>query len=857
MTDNLLDDYLKLVIALRPSLRASWPLNFSILTNIQFVPFGPHEHGPTLFGSEFNSGWYFNYDDASSAQPPEVLAMFTGLLHWQDDNVQGSGLLLESFSYPAEMLSVTRPNIPSWMPKCKYVSYSYLDLNGIREALTAILDGLDPEVLDHLTAVTPQLADANSEQIAGWFSGELHNGVQLHFSIPVTVGTAIGRGAAVDGGHRTLLLRMMEKKTSSFYVNPGYYAHFLTDAGYYNKDDITDTALQEELLRAAPPLIGSGTILRVSKNAASPAFQSVKSAVDNAADGDLILIEDQGAYQASSVINIKKPLVIMGAAVGNAKADLLPDFPIMKGNKPNTARSNPAWATNAHGVLKISAIEEGVIQVANLKIQDGADRQGGGIFVDNCPRVWIENCIFTGNEAYAGGWLYEGFGGGIATRHAGIFVKDCNFRENRANCRGGAIGIFGYGWPIVSACIFHQNHAQRLNVTNPVSNSAFFARPDGGAIGIQMATPSDEEGFIRIGAVAGQFRNLDGFLSLTAKANQLRNEGHLIDTDISLLMDLWRGTIDEYWNQNDLEASRVQAVLLADNSFTNNSAEDDGGAIYATGLVKANCLNNLISGNQANGNGGGIRISTACDFTVNSGFVVANQSNAAKRGYTCLKKDGQWKYVWTTDAGGGIASRTSNLFLKNVQITGNQAHRFAGGGVFFTSTDDGELPIPIPGMSTNWNVIRDRLVQNRKGQPNPEFSIFDLIIDSCTITNNCCGGCLDTTETYPDPQDSPGSHCTGSVPNDSDERDVNHAKGGGIYVLRYSEEVAFPPIRVFISANTILTANTAAFSDEARELFVADLTKPTPNNPIKASNHLQRNGVGTLQTAFEYPEATP
>jgi predicted outer membrane repeat protein len=865
MNDNLLANYLETAVAMRPSLRASWPIDFSLLTNMQFTPFGPVV-GPLILGAEFNTGWFFTYDGPAGGQPPEIMAMFTGLLHWRADTGQGPGLLLESFNYPAEMLNVVRPEIPGWLPKCKYVEYSHLDLDGVREAVAAIVDGLEWDALANLEAAIPELAGASSDQIARWFSGELHNGAELHISIPIGVGTAIGRGADIGAGRKTLLVRLLEKQAAAFYLNPGYYAHFLSEAGYLDTDDVADATLRSELLQARPPLIGSGTIRRVSKNAAPPAFQSVRSAVDSAGDGDLILIEDQDTYQAASVINIQKPLVIMGSTSGNATDDPPPDFPVLKGSKPtNVPRGNPSWAQNAHGVLKMSNIDEGAVQLAALHVQDGADRQGGGVYADDCHRIWIENTIFTGNEAYAGGWLFEGFGGAIATRHAGIVVKGCAFRANRANCRGGAIGIFGYGWPIISGCTFHDNHALRLNITNAQRGRAFKERPDGGAIGIQMATPNDEQGFGRIGAVAEEFRNLESYPALFQKANQLHNQGHLTNDDLALLKNLWSGTIDEYWHQDDLEASRANAVLLAGNSFTNNTAQDDGGAIYATGLVKARCLNNLISGNQAGSNGGGIRISTACDFVVDGGQIVANQSNSAKTGYSCQKKDGEWKYVWTTNAGGGIASRTSNLVLRNVQITANLAHRFAGGGVFFTSTDDGALPIPISGMSTTWNVIRDRLVKNRAGQPNPEFFSFDLVIDSCTITNNCCGWCLGTTEIPPGPQ-NPGNHCTSPAPTNSDQRDVTHAKGGGVYVLRYSEETTsfgvtktseFPPIHVSIRANTTLTANTAVFSNSARELFITDLTRLAPNNPIKDSDDLDRDSVGLVQTGFEYPEVTP
>ena len=95
-----------------------------------------------------------------------------------------------------------------------------------------------------------------------------------------------------------------------------------------------------------------------------------------------------------------------------------------------------------------------MITIANLRFENGADRQGGGIFINEVHRVWIHNCAFTDNVAYAGGWLYEGFGGAICLRHAGILIDNCLFIDNEANGRGGALGVFGYGWPVIQKCRF-------------------------------------------------------------------------------------------------------------------------------------------------------------------------------------------------------------------------------------------------------------------------------------------------------------------------------------------------------------------------------------------------------------------
>ncbi len=227
-----------------------------------------------------------------------------------------------------------------------------------------------------------------------------------------------------------------------------------------------------------------------------------------------------------------------------------------------------------------------------------------------------------------------------------------------------------------------------------------------------------------------------GFFEAGGVVKDMVADGRLSSDDAALFYKLGTGDIESYWDLDDLNKSHASEVVIRHNTFVGNIAGDDGGAIYATGLVRGRCEDNTVTANAAGANGGGIRISTACDFVIERGDITGNQSNRHMIGYRCERdrKDDEWRFSWSVAAGGGIASRTSNLRLVNVQIAGNVAHRYAGGGVFFTSTDDGALPISVSGLGTDWNKIRDLLVRDpATGRARERFAKFRLEVEQCTI----------------------------------------------------------------------------------------------------------------------------
>ena len=651
---TILTSYLKQLPSLRPDLAVVWPLDFTRVTLTSVTVFGL-----SADQTAFHTGWSFEYAPPV-ATDGEIQAMFVGTIKWTASLDGGPALILESYNFATMMLPQFDlpglPKLPGWWPQCRFLLYDQLDWGRVRTALTNLVNNLSPVVRQQLEADQPVLTGATADQIVRWFLGESHQGQTVDFALPLVPGDVIGGGEDMPGGVRRARFRAKENLDDPFFLNLGFYANAFSQLGFLDGSAVPDASLLNSLLSHEVPLVASGTI----RSVAGGSGNSVQAAVQTAAPGDVILIADAGPYQAPSVIDIQKPLSLIGAIAGDALASSAPTLPIIRGNRPpDGQRHTTAWATAAHGALRVSnAVTgddgKGMITIANLRFENGADRQGGGIFINEVHRVWIHNCAFTDNVAYAGGWLYEGFGGAICLRHAGILIDNCLFIDNEANGRGGALGVFGYGWPVIQKCRFENNRAERLNIINPATSQPFFSRPDGGALAIQMATPNTEDRFAHIAAVAPAFEGLS-ITEAATMAQQMVNNGQLTTDDFILFKDLLFGRIDNYWDTDKLAASHESSVQLRENMFEGNISGDDGGAIYATGLVRGLCENNIITGNAAGSNGGGLRISTACDFLVEGGQIMNNQSNRNLWGYRCERdrKDNNWKYTWITYAGGG------------------------------------------------------------------------------------------------------------------------------------------------------------------------------------------------------------
>lgn len=828
-----------------PEMAASWPLAFDKIRLHRFEAFGLSGLAPPQFSTE----WVFAYHETDLSD--EVRAMFTGSLSWVHAD---AALQLESLHYPSDLINLVEEEWPAWMPVPRVIEYRRIDPVSVAAAIAALVQTFSTAQRSVLEAAHPHLAGLSPVQVANAFLAPAAGFPPNVVKLPVRRGDVLGKGELTGTG-RHLALRARERAGSSYFVNLAPLAGALNRMGFLPApavamaDGSAPDAVRQALLGASGPLIGSGTIRTVG--ATGGTHTSVRAAVQAAAAGDLVLITDAGTYASPSPIVIDKPLVLTSTSGSDARTTAA-GLPRLRGVKPAGARDSNAWANSARRAIEIvgarngqATFTGGVVQISNLLLDESAASHGGSVFVDACQQVLIENVRFEGNEAFGGGWLYEGFGGAVAARHAGIVVRRCAFLGNTANCRGGGIGVFGYGWPIITDCHFENNRSAALGVHNPLTGRPFRQRADGGALGVQMATPNQEGLYSELAPFVARYEGESEATLLLAAATELSAGAR------GLLLAIASGSMEPYWDRENLTRSRRNAVIVHRCTFRTNTSEDDGGGVYLTGLVRARLRDCTFTGNKADSNGGGLRISTACDAVVQACSFTGNQSNSKLRGYACEKKGNQWQWVWKNSGGGAIASRTSNLRLIDTTIAQNTANRYAGGGVFFTSTDDGALPGGFSWLQNDWNTVRDILVRCGTA-PCPEFRRFSLVIQGGEIRDNACGW----TAATPPPHPGAAPNC-GAPPADWNSRDQRHAKGGGIYALRYvdtdkSPEVVFPPIAVSIAAGTKLTGNMAAFSTTGVDLFIADLHAPSPNNPVIDGAALTRDAAGLLGVAFSH-----
>ena len=74
---------------------------------------------------------------------------------------------------------------------------------------------------------------------------------------------------------------------------------------------------------------------------------------------------------------------------------------------------------------------------------------GGGIYCYSASTPLIQNCVFDSNQALHEGELYRGYGAGIYCKHASPTIKDCIIKNNRASTNGAGFYARGNSSPVI------------------------------------------------------------------------------------------------------------------------------------------------------------------------------------------------------------------------------------------------------------------------------------------------------------------------------------------------------------------------------------------------------------------------
>ena len=730
-------------------------------TAVTVRPFGPYLDGTWTF----SRGLSFDMPEASPSAP--LLAMTVGSIRYLAGAAGAPGrVVLARGDGPSTTVARARGVLPAWYPQPGFVVYENVPADSARTAVVLALKqdkerdraskrlkaaALDAGVPDAGGPDAGVRTAPTVEQLADlWLADRIPLGVSVKAG--ATVGTC-GPGAAGRRSATVLLIERVDPAPVLFH-NPAYHLALWDAQGWI----AAGNALLPAQTDIGGPVAGTGTVLFVAKaGSAAPPFatpatasKTISAALAEAADGDTVLVADTGTYAES--VEITKAVSLTSTSTKKATS-ASPGYPTIDGGK--TRRP-----------IRISGITSGTAHVSRFAVVNGFAKDGnshgagGGILVERVHNAVISSCVVSRNQSGGGGIFSEGYGGGICTYHASPAIVGCLVEGNRAMGRGAGIGVWGYGWPSIFDCVVQSNAPERVK--------------NGG---------SSPEDIVR----ANNHRGDGGGIAVTICANSIEDLGTLRTTTLA---DLPRR-----WDPAQLAQARANQVRIVRTKIQGNDSNDDGGGLYVSIASNVLLADVVITNNRAANNGGGIRVTMRSELRIRGGRVSNNTSN----------KDA---VVDMTNAGGGISSRNTTLLeLRGVQVLDNHARGFAGGGVYFISSDEGDL-------KPTWTIW--------DGTP-PPFDWNNVLLHPSLFA-------FDRAVLQIDGASSIAGNEAAKLPGQSGDP----GKGGGLYVLRFtggrratrvSPTITGQPITISVEASALASTNTSTFPGAAR-LYLDDKVAP-------------------------------
>lgn len=388
-------------------------------------------------------------------------------------------------------------------------------------------------------------------------------------------------------------------------------------------------------------------------------------------------------------------------------------------------------------------------------------------------------------------------GGGVLFLGSSARMEGCLVQGNASDGRGGGVGVLGYGWPTIRRCVIEDNTAfiQR------------HARKDGGGVGLEVAIPERITRDLKEGdllkrlsdwldtspavEIAGMYAALQTVLQVALAGPGAWVPSGALDKVVDMLLyEYTRAHLvlakDKYWNPKAIQEAKTQVVTLDRCILRKNKAVDDGGGLYASVLSRVSLTQCEVTDNVAeSGAGGGLRASMGSEVTI-TGCVF-------ERNRVMNEPTGKGKKGESKGGGGAIACRNSPLTIVGpTRIAENSTKRWAGGGLFIEAVSEGQMA----GVENLWHPIMIEVFGVKQAPVKTTGQVL--------IIKNVAG----------DPR----------LPQTENE----HAKAGGIYLLRGSFAKALP-LEVSIEGyNANVYGNVAQ-----RGKFKQD---PPPHKWVEANN---------------------
>jgi predicted outer membrane repeat protein len=439
---------------------------------------------------------------------------------------------------------------------------------------------------------------------------------------------------------------------------------------------------------AAP--LAPNTILTVT-NPNDDGPGSLRRAIADALDGDIINFDNNYSIYLSSTLEISKQLTIDG------------------GNYAVTV-SGDTNNDGSHDVQVIYIDPTGVVKLSNLNIVSGTAIAGGGIY--NHGTLTVTTCAFNDNVAtvYGGGGIFNdsgnatvqhstlsnnlatsGGGGAIFTNQGALLIQNSTLFDNSA-INGGAvqnsssaltatnISLFYNSAASYGGAIYNSQGTLLLQGSTIYSNTA----PDGGGLSSYNSTTNvQNSSFISNSASGGGGIYYDvGTLIVqgsTVRGNSA-NRGGGIYVGLYGVVTVTESTFSD--NSTLGYGGGVFSygrLAIQNSSFSDNSAAADGGAICNVGPMTM--LNSTVFDNSASNNGGGI-FTNSEDMTVRNSTFMGNSAANSGGGIYSHDQLPIWNSTFLSNTaknfGGGIFGDWHTMMWNNT-LSGNSAT--SGGGI--------------------------------------------------------------------------------------------------------------------------------------------------------------------------------
>ncbi len=581
--------------------------------------------------------------------------------------------------------------LPFWFPLPHYIIYENVDTMETEEIIRNYLEA-NPEIVASLNNNLDGPAEDRDEWVARFIDEDLPIG------IPVNSGQTIGVAGDPDPSdisrlsEKTVNIYMQEMLDNSdgLFLDPAIYHHHWQP--FFQ--NLRGNPLETELQRIFAGPIANGIVRYVK--------------IDGGDSGDFTN-RNSPARLPSLALQAADPydtILILDDGLYSEPGELSISIPINLTSLCNIdvmtagdAHNMPIISGNSdHRVININNIA-GMLSISNIEISSGHFRYSGSEDVDPRP---------------ARG------GAGIAIQYSEkVYIRNCMVKFNEVEMGEGRGLDNGYGGGI------HVFHSEAYIYRNQINDNQ--ARYRGGGIGVcSYGWPTIENNLINNNRA---FRDGGGIAITIAENNE---------SDLASLIGANEDNLIRYWDAGMLRRARRRRMGLFRNEIARNTAADDGGGIYLSVLSRAELKNNIIHHNQAGGDGGGIRVTLGSWLSLKGDEIHHNSSNSDQR-------------ADTNSGGGGISIRNSTVFLRDVEVNENTAYGFAGGGIYFISSDEGEI---FSDFTVDYNDIL-RIVFGA--------TRFCLSLQGeCTIRNNS----------------------STMLPGQTGD----HRKGGGIYILRFQSD---------------------------------------------------------------------